>query len=79
MERRDLDIDTTGQELVDLTSAVADFVAGHGDGLVCVFVPHATAGVALFETGRHATDSRNCKRVYCGGAPGDRGSDQPGP
>jgi secondary thiamine-phosphate synthase enzyme len=51
MERRDLSIDTTGHELVDLTSDVADFVAGRGDGLVCVFVPHATAGVALFETG----------------------------
>ncbi|HUW03599.1 MAG TPA: secondary thiamine-phosphate synthase enzyme YjbQ [Acidimicrobiales bacterium] len=51
MERLDLDIDTTGRELVDLTSSVAEFVTGHGDGLVCVFVPHATAGVALFETG----------------------------
>ena len=35
----------------DITGAVADFVDGRGDGLVHVFVPHATAGVALIETG----------------------------
>jgi secondary thiamine-phosphate synthase enzyme len=35
----------------DLTRDVADWVAGRGDGLCTVFVPHATAGVALFETG----------------------------
>lgn len=35
----------------DLTAAVAEFVAGEGDGLVNVFVPHATAGVAILETG----------------------------
>lgn len=36
---------------VDITEQVAAFVRGRGDGLVSVFVPHATAGVALFETG----------------------------
>jgi secondary thiamine-phosphate synthase enzyme len=35
----------------DLTSDVAGFCSGRGDGLVSVFVPHATAGVAVFETG----------------------------
>ena len=35
----------------DLTSRAAEFVAGMGDGLLSVFVPHATAGVAIFETG----------------------------
>lgn len=35
----------------DLTGIVADFVAGRGDGLLSVFVPHATAGVAIIETG----------------------------
>ena len=35
----------------DLTAEVARFVAGEGDGLVNVFVPHATAGVAVLETG----------------------------
>ncbi len=42
----------TGNTLVtDLTASLADFVAGQGDGLAHVFVPHATAGVALIETG----------------------------
>lgn len=35
----------------DLTGDVARFVAGEGDGLVNVFVAHATAGVAILETG----------------------------
>jgi secondary thiamine-phosphate synthase enzyme len=35
----------------DITDAAAEFVAGRGDGLLHVFVPHATAGVAIIETG----------------------------
>ena len=35
----------------DLASAVADFCRGRGDGLCTVFVPHATAGVAIIEVG----------------------------
>jgi secondary thiamine-phosphate synthase enzyme len=35
----------------DLTAECAAFVAGAGDGLLQVFVPHATAGVAILETG----------------------------
>ena len=35
----------------DLTAEVARFVAGRGDGLLNVFVPHATAGIAIIETG----------------------------
>jgi secondary thiamine-phosphate synthase enzyme len=43
---------TTGDRLVtDLTPAVARFCHQRGDGLCHVFVPHATAGVALVETG----------------------------
>lgn len=42
----------SGSDLVtDLTAELARFCAGRGDGLVNVFVPHATAGVALMETG----------------------------
>jgi secondary thiamine-phosphate synthase enzyme len=37
--------------IIDITRHVALFVAGEGDGLVNVFVPHATAGVAILETG----------------------------
>lgn len=43
---------TTGSRLVsDLTDEVRAFCRGRGDGLCHVFVPHATAGVALVETG----------------------------
>jgi secondary thiamine-phosphate synthase enzyme len=43
---------TSGSDLVtDLTEAVGAFCRGLGDGLLNVFVPHATAGVALIETG----------------------------
>jgi secondary thiamine-phosphate synthase enzyme len=37
--------------VVDLTRHAAEFVAGEGDGLLNVWVPHATAGVAVFELG----------------------------
>jgi secondary thiamine-phosphate synthase enzyme len=39
------------EAVVDLTGEVARFVRGRGDGLVSVFVPHATVGVALLELG----------------------------
>ena len=43
---------TTGGRLTtDITAAAADFCRGRGDGQLQVFVPHATAGVAIFETG----------------------------
>lgn len=43
---------TTGSRLVtDVTDEVHAFCRGRGDGLCHVFVPHATAGVALVETG----------------------------
>jgi secondary thiamine-phosphate synthase enzyme len=42
----------TGSTLVsDLTGEAEQFCAGRGDGLLSVFVPHATAGLALIETG----------------------------
>jgi len=31
----------------DITGEAASFVDGQGDGLLHVFVPHATAGVAI--------------------------------
>src|SRR5664280_2556372 len=42
----------TGQALVvDLTDRLSEFCRGRGDGLVNVYLPHATAGLALMETG----------------------------
>ena len=37
--------------VVDITNRVAEFCRGKGDGLVNIFLPHATAGLALMETG----------------------------
>jgi secondary thiamine-phosphate synthase enzyme len=37
--------------VVDLTDECAEFVSDEADGLLHVFVPHATAGIALIETG----------------------------
>jgi secondary thiamine-phosphate synthase enzyme len=37
--------------LFDLTDACARFVAGEGDGLLNVFVPHATCGIVIMELG----------------------------
>jgi secondary thiamine-phosphate synthase enzyme len=51
-----LDVDTSRCRVVDLTSAVRDFCANRGDGLCNVFAPHATAGVALIETGARSDD-----------------------
>ena len=48
---------TGGDEVVlDLTSDAAEFVAARGDGLLHVFVPHATAGLAIIETGAGSDD-----------------------
>jgi secondary thiamine-phosphate synthase enzyme len=51
MQTIELDIDSSHERTVDLTSPLERFCAGRGDGLVNVFVPHATAGLALMETG----------------------------
>lgn len=51
METAELRVDTSRTRIVDLTEAVAAFCRGKGDGLVSVFAPHATAGLALIETG----------------------------
>jgi secondary thiamine-phosphate synthase enzyme len=42
--------------VVDLTDECADFVSTERDGLLHVFVPHATAGVAILETGSGSDD-----------------------
>ncbi|WP_129837915.1 secondary thiamine-phosphate synthase enzyme YjbQ [Streptomyces sp. RFCAC02] len=52
---------TTGshETVTDLTRDCASFLteaAGGGDGLFNVFVPHATAGVAILETGAGSDD-----------------------
>lgn len=41
----------TAEVVLDLTDACARFVEQEQDGLLHVFVPHATAGLAILETG----------------------------
>lgn len=43
--------DTTASPLLDITTDVQQFLGGSGEGLLSVFVPHATAGLAIMETG----------------------------
>lgn len=48
----EFELSTKGRRVVDLTDRVRDFAAASGgDGLLHVFLPHATAGLALMETG----------------------------
>ncbi|MGD2043720.1 MAG: YjbQ family protein [Acidimicrobiia bacterium] len=52
MESVEISFDTGSRKTtVDLTEEVNSFCSGKGDGLLSVFVPHATAGIAIFETG----------------------------
>jgi secondary thiamine-phosphate synthase enzyme len=48
----EFEIDTRGRRVVDVTAEVERVVSDTGaTGLAHVFVPHATAGLALMETG----------------------------
>jgi secondary thiamine-phosphate synthase enzyme len=48
---------TGGSPVVrDITAEAQRFVDGAGDGLLHVFVPHATAGLAIIETGAGSDD-----------------------
>ena len=52
MRSETLTLDTREQRVIDLTPQVQTFAkAVGGDGLLHVFVPHATAGVAVIEVG----------------------------
>jgi len=48
----------TGSEevVLDITKECAEFAAGGEDGLLHLFVPHATAGIAIIETGAGSDD-----------------------
>lgn len=52
MKTERLSIDTGRRRaVVDLTGMVERFLEGSGDGLLSVYLPHATAGLALVELG----------------------------
>jgi secondary thiamine-phosphate synthase enzyme len=51
MHSVELTVRTDSTLVTDLTGEVAGFCRDRGNGLVSIFVPHATAGVAVMETG----------------------------
>jgi secondary thiamine-phosphate synthase enzyme len=51
MDSTEVSVRTGARLVTDLTAELAKFCADRGDGLVNVFVPHATAGIGLIETG----------------------------
>jgi secondary thiamine-phosphate synthase enzyme len=57
METEVITVRTGGRPAVaDITDEAQQFVATRGDGLLHVFVPHATAGLAIIETGAGSDD-----------------------
>jgi len=46
----------SAEAVLDLTRDAEAYVAAKGDGLLHVFVPHATAGIAIIETGAGSDD-----------------------
>jgi secondary thiamine-phosphate synthase enzyme len=52
MRTAQFEIETRGRRVIDITERLESFAAEAGvDGLLHVFLPHATAGLALMETG----------------------------
>ena len=51
MRSETVELDTGDRRVLDVTAHVRDFAAAEVDGLVHCFLPHATAGLALFELG----------------------------
>ena len=57
MQTSVLSVTTGTREVVhNLTAECRRFVQGRGDGLLHVFVPHATAGIAVLELGAGSDD-----------------------
>jgi len=73
---------TTGRRrgLSDLTEQCAEFVSGAGDGLLNIYVPHATAGLVVIELGSGSEEDlmaaldrllpRDVRWVHRHGSPG---------
>ncbi|HEX6381015.1 MAG TPA: YjbQ family protein, partial [Acidimicrobiia bacterium] len=51
MHTAEISLEIRGSQVFDLTAEAATFCRSLGDGLLSVFAPHATAGVALMELG----------------------------
>lgn len=51
MDTTEINVDTSRRRIADLTADIDRFTADKGDGLLNVFAPHATAGIAVMELG----------------------------
>ncbi|MDQ4131593.1 MAG: secondary thiamine-phosphate synthase enzyme YjbQ [Actinomycetota bacterium] len=52
METTEFELDSSDRRVIEITDEVRSFVREvGGDGLLHLFLPHATAGLALMETG----------------------------
>lgn len=57
MNRREVRLQTGQRRITDVTDRCAQFAADQGgDGLLHIFLPHATAGLAVLETGAGSDD-----------------------
>lgn len=56
MDSQELQVHTGSRLITDLTTMVERFCSSRGDGLLHLFVPHATAGLALLELGSGSED-----------------------
>ncbi|MPZ95700.1 MAG: YjbQ family protein [Propionibacteriales bacterium] len=57
MRSETIELDTGSRDtVVDITAQCATFVGSESDGLLHVFVEHATAGIAIIETGAGSDD-----------------------
>jgi secondary thiamine-phosphate synthase enzyme len=80
MRSTEIDLDTSTRHFVDLTDRLATFLESEDDGLLSVFVPHATAGLAIIETGSGSEEDleealgrllpRDDRWVHSHGSPG---------
>ena len=51
MDTQVINVDTSTRKCIDLTPDLAAFAEGRGDGLLSVFAPHSTVGLAIIELG----------------------------
>lgn len=51
MNSVEISLNVPGRAVVDITEETRAFCSGRGDGLLSVYAPHATAGIAIMETG----------------------------
>jgi secondary thiamine-phosphate synthase enzyme len=51
MRSTEIELDTSHRRFVDVTDLLSGWLDDGSDGLLNVFVPHATAGLAIMETG----------------------------